>query len=736
MTAMGERPRQRQNARRLRKDWRWLSLSLLMAVAGCAPAGPVATSAQSPAETSGQSVAPVASAQPRPVSGDLAVGDSAFRARPGRAPAAHRIRFVIQPTGAFRTQQTAQPGYVKLTIVGRDSQGQTQTLAAVGADANGFLAMPANGEAVTAQVPDGNNWVVTAGFYNNPSDDGLILARKAAFHSADGAASTVNVDNRSHLTGAIVEQLRLLGSSLLNQPLDLTGLQAFVDGLTGAPDFSRLNLSSNGTAIPASPRDPTEIDAGLLASQLSNFEINPAQLSLSLGQGLDPKNYKRAPYLNGSFDLDVLTDGVREAPALDTASGTLFFNDTRISSTSVNQNEQLYGVGFANGQFTQRFKVGVGKVLSRYVTTGLANADGHSPTQAVYLTRQLPTGLELVAFNQLNGNLLWSKPFATFVESDNSFTPVAWLDTTPNPAVPCGCDDVDILYTALNAADANLKGVYKIRSSTGVQEGFYRYDGAATSNNFTSTGVLSPDGSKLYVVNNGSSGGSAPAELIVINTATMGGTRVSLAPYAVRPKAAPARGRNGRLYLPVFTASGSYLLALNADGSLRWNLPLATSAARADYPPVVDIKSGKPQIYVHLNDGKLFSIRDDGSSASLSWSKDLKYALRGSPLLGESTQLSPQQKYIYVATQETGQVFGLKESDGSLLWQTSPQGTFSSGFAIRQGHLLVTTRDGNDGTKVGLRALKVEAGRLTSSAPWPRFGGNDGNTGVSSLSDQ
>lgn len=643
----------------------------------------------------------------------------------------HRLQFRIDPTGTFGLKQIAQPGYVRLTISGRDANGQARTISAVGADADGFVAVDAGGISVTAQVPEGNNWVVTAGFYSNPGEGGLILARKGAFHCT-AATTTVNVDNRSHLTGAIVEQLRLLGSSLLNSALDLPALQAFVDGLTGAPDFSRLNQQQNGQPLPASPRDVTEIDAARLASQLSDFEINPQQLSLALGQGLDPNNYRRAPYVNSRFELDVLTDGVREAPAMDGHSGTMFFTDTRISSTSVDHNEQLYGVTFANGQFSQRFKTGVGKVLSRYVSLGLANPDGHTPTQAVYLTRQLPTGLELMAYNQLNGNPIWNRPFATFLDSDASFTPVSWRDTAPNPDIPCGCDDVDLVYTALNATDANAKGIYKLRSSSGVQEGFYHYDGAASSNNFTSTGVLSPDGSKLYVVNNGNPGAGAPAELIAITTANMSGTRVSLAPYAVRPKAAPARGRNGRLYLPAYTASGSFLLALAADGSLSWSLPLDGSAARPDYPPAVDIKSGKAQIYLHLNDGQVFSVRDDGSAGSLSWSRNLKHTLRGTPVLGESLT----QKFVYFGTSDTGQIYALNENDGQPLWQTSAQGTFASGFSLRQGYLLLTTRDGNDGTNVGLRAVKVDATRLTSSAPWPRFGGNDGNSGISPLSDQ
>ena len=101
-------------------------------------------------------------------------------------------------------------------------------------------------------------------------------------------------------------------------------------------------------------------------------------------------------------------------------------------------------------------------------------------------------------------------------------------------------------------------------------------------------------------------------------------------------------------------------------------------------------------------------------------------------MLGESLT----QKFVYFGTSDTGQIYALNENDGQPLWQTSAQGTFASGFSLRQGYLLLTTRDGNDGTNVGLRAVKVDATRLTSSAPWPRFGGNDGNSGISPLSDQ
>ncbi len=651
------------------------------------------------------------------------------------APANHPIQTqtlsfsVVSGLSGYELRQTALARYVRLVISGRDSSGQKQTIYALGADAQGYLETAGENLTLSAQVPDGSNWVVSVGFYSLQGAGGLILERKSAFHSLGRTAADapVAVDIRTHLMGEIIAGLQSLESNLLNQPLDLNAYQAFVDGLTGAPTFSRLN-----TGNLSSPKDPTDIDSARLAAQIHNLEIGLNGVNLALGQSLNPEQYRRPPYVLNHFDLDPFTDGVRESLALDPSSATLFFHDTRTATAAGGQNQNLtdhlYGVTYQNGQFISRFKLPVGPVLSRYLLTGLANLDGQNPTPVVYLTRRLSTGLELVAYKQSDGSRVWGHAFPVLLDSDPGFTPVAWRDTAPNPAVPCGCDDVDVLYTAINSADASQTGVYKVRSN-GTREGFYHYDGTGGSP-FTASAVLKPDGTKLYLAASGNANGSG-SELVVLQTANMQAIRVSLAPDLVATKMSPVRGRDGTLYLGVYNSQGSALRAFHADGTPKWRLSLANGTARPDYPPVVDIVNGKPKVYLHLNDGKVFAIQDQGVSGQLVWTQALGRELRGSALLAETLT----EKYLYLGSKEMGQIIALSERDGSLIWKTSPDGAFASGFALREGQLFLTTKEGNDSSKVNLRAVKIEGQRLTTSAPWPRYGGNHGNSGVSLLPD-
>lgn len=667
----------------------------------------------------------------------------------------HTIQFKLSAFESFRTQQSAVAPYVKLVISGKDSNSQNRTIYAQNSDANGFVATQGQSTTLQAVVPDGNNWVVTAGFYSNASDGGLILERKAAFHSANRQLSdpAVEIDIRTTLTGRIIEEIRGYSPSLLNTALNLNNLQAFVDGLVGAPDFDRLNeLDNNDDPIPSSPKDPFDVDAHKLAIDISNGNISVSNLGQSLGESTNIRNYRKPAYAYANYALEDHTDGVRETMAVDTASGSIFMNDTRSSSATGGQTsdsgEVLYGVDFDGTSFTEKFKVSVDDILSLYLTTGLANnAEGSARQEVVYMvSKDGSLGAKLEARKQSDGSQVWSYNFeGEQVAQDSngaSFTPVVWRDVDPPGSThQCGCDDQDILYVGFNAsANDDKKGVYKIRS-TGVKDGFYQYDGDANSKlwmNFASTGAISKDGSKLYVINRGSplATPAAPAELIIINTADMTGTRISLGTRIVRPKVSPVLGINdATVYVPVYDANGTYLMAFNSDGSLKWDLTVdASSGSRPDYPVVVDKKSGQNQIYFHNTKssglyGKVFSVRDNNTSASMSWTRDLGKELRGSPILGENSF----EKFVYVGTKMTGQVYGLAESTGTMLWQYAPNGSFASGFNFKSNYLLLTTKDGNDNDEVHLRAIKVDGFRLTQSAPWPKFGGNSANTGVSLL---
>ena len=685
------------------------------------------------------------------------------------------ISFTLEP--GFSLKQTAQAAFVHLVIEGKDSNGDPQVIFANGADENtGFIEVTGSSIALGADVPEGDYWTVTAGFYSNPSADGKIFERMAAFSTVGRTVDSppVEINALSHPVGEIIKKLYSLGPFAFgfSTKITINGLQGFINGLVGAPTLSRLNeLDNEDKAIPDSPKNTFDLNTDKIAIEIAQGFITPATLNEALGISYNPQDFRRTPYLQSTYELEPHTDGLRETLALNTSTGNFFFNDVRGVGTggqTISADEVLYGVNYSNNAFSELFKTPVGNVKSLHVSLGLANTDGANTKLAIYLTRASGQGLELVAYDQADGSELWTFDFnGNRVNPGNDdFTPFAFKSNIQPGQADCGCgiDDFDYVYTAFgfdntfaNPVDAtdvvnNGTGIYKLYSvgdaalgasspfGTSRQAGFYAYPGDSNGKGkdgavFRSTGALNSDGSRLYVVNLGRAVTPVlPPELIVINTSDMSQVaKVDLSPYYVRQKSAPVIGADGTVYLAVFgngAQAGSYLMAFNADGSSKWSTPLQVDTDdtdEPDYPPVVDFKSSKNQIYLHINDnGKVVSVRDNGDSGSISWTRTIGSELRSSPILAETAT----NKYLYLGSSDTGQTMALNESDGSIIWSTSVEGSFASGFNFFDNHLFLASKDGNDNSNIRLRAVKVEAQHLTYSAPWAKSGSSESNAGV------
>lgn len=676
------------------------------------------------------------------------------------------VRFLVEPPSAeFSLKQTAQANYIKLTAV----KG-TQTIFDNNADAQGFIQVvnPNATFSLGATIPDGNNWVVTVGFYSNKTS-APILELKNAFHVPLTGNVTVNM--QTFLTGAMVEELHKMSSGLVNNPLDLNAYQSFVNGLTGATvtngtlSFTRLTSMNPPTPQALSSRDlAVAINLGTIAN-----------VTNGTGAGLDPATYQKTPYPLARYSAAGGTFGVDQNVSINPSNGWTFFNEVIDGNTAT---EKIYATTTsttADGttglkKFTEKFTPFAAKqIISPNLALGVANKDldfGSLKAAFFYMDHE-QTPLEVVkktarihARDQDNGQSLWSYSFPFDVDNygsaDSIKSPLLlWRD--PGLQGACKCDDEDVVYTYVSAGTKT--GVYAIRQArpggagtAGTTDGtqVWAYNTETANSVITHTDIfggaaVSRDGSKLYFVTNHNSAG----KLIILNRAD--GSLVQSVALGNGSRSGPAIGTDGTVYVLTYDAAEpfnvfSQLKAYNPDGSVKWSVTLPAAIALLN-SPVVDRQNGKDVIYFISSDGSstiksalLYAYIDNGTSAAAKWSPSslqLNNSSNNTVFADLLIGAEPDGSRILYTGLKNSKIYAIRDlgSKPQIEWESSAGGNLWNGLALRNGTLYASTVDGGDRQFVMVHGLKVSTPNMPASAPWPKRGGTMGNSGISYTAD-
>ncbi len=691
-----------------------------------------------------------------------AINSSATVVDPSSATT-HLTHFNIQLPGAFRTQQTAQAVFAKLVI----TNGQT-TLNAIDADNEGFVEAQGNAFQLSANVPDGDNWVATISFFQNKTSE-PFLSLKTLFH-VPITGSSVNINLQTHLTGAIAEALRNQNAPQLNTALDINALQSFVNGLTGVSvenntlSFSRLNSLS--------PPTPIALDARQIASTLI---VNSTSLTQTAGENLSPANFLPPPVRLGQFSgiTGSSTLGIDQQLAINVFNGNLFFNTTEdipVNGSQGNVNETLFGLTWnsANKTFSTAFAAQTFKNIDNAaLSLGTCNPTGASQQAAVFLLEReqsTSTGT-FKAVSQSTGQTIWQFPLSNIAES--GFTPV--LKKISNCS--CSCDNE---HLAIFSRKNNINNGYRIyalreeRSSypdaaacTLINEGASFPEGTGSgavvweypANGEADLtvplqpgGALSNNQSTFYALTNA----GFNSKLLHIDTSS--GALLRESTLAGTPKGTPAIGKDGTIYV----ATTGAIRAFNpTTGDQIWSKSGSGGFTSSfSGTPVIDYVDGREVVYT-LDTQPSSSVSTPkisafyGNDGSKKWETAFSLGAQGQIAITGMLIGAEQngERIIYVGLSDN-RVYAIRDNgaSGSLEWKQFPDGSlwrsnritvnslFSShGMTLRNNTLFVGTRDGGDGQVIAIRALRVSTPNLPASAPWPKEGGNLGNSGLSQL---
>lgn len=669
------------------------------------------------------------------------------------------VNFNVSLPGGFKTQQVAQVAFAKLEV----SNG-TQTVSALGADEDGFIEAQGNTIQLSANVPDGNNWVATIGFYPN-KDSTPFLELKTLFH-IPLTGNSVNINLQTHLTGALAESLRTLAPERLNQALDVNAMQRFVNELTGAQiSNNTLSFTRLGDLTPPTP---VSLDPRLVAMEILEQNIQfTAQESYA---SFSPNSFLPVPNRLGVYSniIGGKTLGIDQQIAINPFNGHLFFNTTDDPPSTGSQgdvNENLYGLvwnastkSFSPSFAAQTFE----NIQSGSLSLGSCNPAGNSSQAAAFLTERTNAGTGILkAVSQSTGQVFWQYDMGNVAEY--AFTPV--LKRIANCA--CSCDDEHLAIIA-RRSDVNTYRILALReerasyptagscattplpAGTGNGHVVWSYppEGQAElSTPFQPGGSLSHDKQMLYVLTRN----DASSKLLHISTET--GAVMFESDLGSNPVGAPAIGKNGTIYV----SSERHVRAFSpTDGSQLWSKSGSASSfiSRFNTSPVVDYVNGRDIVYAIDTQPSAQVSKPAlnvfyGDTGEKKWSTALSLDAQGQIpitglLLGEE---STGKRVIYVGISDN-RVYAIHDEGdmGQLAWRQFPDGTlwgsnnaFTKGIfnwgsiTHRDNTLFVATRDGGDGQILAVRALKVSTQGMPSSAPWPKMSGNLANSGISHL---
>ncbi len=129
-----------------------------------------------------------------------------------------------------------------------------------------------------------------------------------------------------------------------------------------------------------------------------------------------------------------------------------------------------------------------------------------------------------------------------------------------------------------------------------------------------------------------------------------------------------------------FVTTGGNLTALSDDGNLLWRTNIGSSTSA---PAVV-----KDIIYAGNNDGYIYAVKDEGSTATVLWKKQLNGPVQGGVLYASG-------KVVAVTNTQEGCVYVLSTS-GAELWNFTPEPSsyLLSSPVIGDSYLLVASNNG------------------------------------------
>lgn len=675
------------------------------------------------------------------------------------------VRFNITLPGAFRTQQTAQAVFAQLEI----TNGQT-TIDAIGADNEGFIEAQGNAFQLSANVPDGDNWVATIRFFQNKTS-APFLSLKTLFH-VPITGNSVNINLQTHLTGAIAEALLEQNPSQMNTPLDINALQSFVNGLTGA---STQNNTLNFTRLGSfSPPTPVALDARQIASTLI---ANSTSFTESAGLNLTPANFLPPPTRLGQFSgiTGGSTIGVDQQLAINVFNGNLFFNTTEdipLNGSQGNVNETLFGLSWnaSTKSFSSIFGAQTFKNIDNAaLSLGTCNQTGTSQQPALFLLeRQQSTNTgTFKAISQSTGQVIWQYPLSNLAES--GFTPV--LKKIANCS--CSCDNEHLAIFSRKNSTNNGYRIYALREErssypdsaacslisggqqtfpTGTGNGAVVWQYPASGQPDLSAplqpgGALSNDQSTFYAVTKSGSN----SKLLHIDTTSGALLRQSALPED--PVGTPAIGKDGTIYVTTSRTISAYSPETGEQIWLGGGSDLFLSRFGGNI--VVDYVNGRDVVYTIDTQPAATSSTTPkisafyGDNGSKKWDAAVSLnALGQIPITGMLIGAEQSgERIIYVGLSDS-RVYAVRDNgaSGTLEWKQFPDGSlwrsnratanslFSAhGMTLRNNTLFVGTRDGGDGQVVAIRALRVSTPNLPAEAPWPKQSGNLGNSGLSHL---
>ncbi|MBT9545430.1 MAG: hypothetical protein IV090_08575 [Candidatus Sericytochromatia bacterium] len=666
------------------------------------------------------------------------------------------VRFQVEPpTAEFSLKQTAQANFIKLTAV----KGN-QTIFDSNADAQGFIQVvnPNATFSLGANIPDGNNWVVTVGFYSNKTS-APILELKNAFHVP--LTGTVTVNMQTFLTGAIVEELNKLGSAFLNNALDLNAYQSFVNGLTGAVVNSGTLSFPRLTAL--NPPTPQALATRDLAIAINLGSI--ANVTNGVGAGLDPANYQKTPYPIARYSTVGGSYGIDQNISIDAFSGKAYFSEVQDGDGAA---ERLYAITTATTadgstgfkKYTEEFAaLNTKQIIVPNIVLGRSNPTGGATKESLfYLEQELTPGDPVVpkkghirAKDRSNGQEIWTYTFPFSVDNYGSADSIkAPLLTWRDPGTGCACRAEDQVFVYVSAG--NSTGIYGIKQerpggvgTAGTTNGTKMWEYILPQTDIMGGGAVARDGSKLYFVTNHSSAG----KLIVINRTD--GTLVQSVNLGNGSRSGPAIGTDGTVYVIVYDASpgdgvsASQLKAFNPDGTAKWTVALPNIAFLNS--PVVDRQNGKDVIYLISSDSSstiksshLYAYIDEGTSASAKWTPaniQLNTTASNTVFADLLIGAEPDGSRIIYTGLKNSKLYAVRDTGTKpqIEWENSAGGNLWNGLTLRNGTLYASTVDGGDRQFIMVQGMKVSTPNMPATAPWPKRNGTLSNSGNSYTAD-
>lgn len=643
-----------------------------------------------------------------------------------------QITFTVNLDQPLRTQCNCGATYFQLEIKGTGNL--SRPLYAINADTNGMIPIQSGATqvSVTAEVPEGPNWVAYANLYTTDLPDQKPIQQVGGvFHVADNEdPQIIEMSLRALQTAQVIEALHILGSNKVLSPLDLEAYQALSNKLLGVEQLPDGTYKMN--RLPGMD-DPNQLlDAAAIANLIENGQLDPQHPEGA--ETIPVDELVPQPRVQNSFMARSLTTGLKKLVM--NRNGDIFGFDL------IQNSQRVYALKSDDYSYVfPSFNITPASMRNIYLSLGQANTAGNSPQKVFYTyTYEGLNKMFLRAYSQTDGSLVWSYSFGTVAALNSDYVPTVLHQDQDTLTLE---DDQDLIFTTLDTnSEAPERGAYAIKNGQEIWHTTLDYQ-------FNNAGALSPDGQQLYLVSRASV--MQPSKLFALNTQTGaklweqtidGGNTGQPAGQTNRTASTntPVIGFDGTIYMTSSSSQLSnndypgYVSAFSpATGTPLWHRQLP---AYSDFTPVVDHRDGKDRLYITSQRGLISAL--DGSDGSVIWSHLLKGTAgegpRDAPLLAEDTGGT---RTLYQAM-GNGLIYAVRDHGArpQLLWAKAPGAKVSSGMVLKDNLLHVPTFDGGEGQFIQMKTVRVHSPRLASTAPWPITGGNPSASGISNLTYQ